>query len=1491
MDIELSQLHSCLDALEEQEATLLTWGDSDGFFSEQEVLSILGKILPEHDSEIVKIELLEHAMLFEVPHLPGLRVYRTRMGEAVHLYRNLRQWFPRQPLEQSRSLVSDYRYVRRPRTYPKRELKPQSLLEKWRADLRLGEVALQAMTCLLNPIESYRLSGFQARATTRICKAWQHHSVPANNAFAATGTIVCAGTGSGKTLSFYLPALSMLAADVCAQPGHRVRVLAIYPRKELLKDQFMESWLQCRKLDTLLQAEAGRKLRIGAFFGDTPYSLKYALQNLQQRNESRLSFDLLRCNTENCSGAMVWSRQSMEGEKEELACTVCGHKIGSDEVALTRQSQTNKPVDILFTTTEMLNQHLGNNLQNQLFGVGSHVLGPILVLLDEVHTYGGNTGAQTAFLLRRWMQRSRCRPHFAGLSATLVDAEAFFAQLIGADQARVELIEARSDEIEDRCAEYLLALRGDPVSETALLSTTIQATMLTRRILDPLQRGRSQETWGAKAFVFTDDLDVTNRLYHQLSDAEGWKTSYRGLQPNGCPLAHLRIADLDQRKIDLGQNWRVVQDIGHSLSPDDRSRVARTSSQDAGVDPRADTIVATSSLEVGFNDPLVGAVIQHKAPRDVSSYLQRKGRAGRPMDMRPLMLVVLSEFGRDRVAFQRYEDLISPEIKRQPLPLHNSHIHKMQAAMATLDWLSAKLGDNLSIWTILNGPQRYQSACMKLGTLLADLLTPCDTQQQYFTYLDWAMGRLGDRANERILWAPPRSVMLEFLPTLHRLVTTQWREQGELWKAISPNRSPLPQFIPDALFSTLNLPALAIALQRGRNLEETQWESLNFYQGLREFAPGRISKRFAVSSDWIADWLIPIDFQPVPDSVMRIPFNVNEAFGERMIVEGEVEIEDGEFLKILSPTEIYTRHLSKDMRLTEKSNAFLQWHVAFSDFNEGVLVHEPPKGNWQGCLLDTTFYTHGQLTPLEVNRYATGALASLRFEGGAVSHLHFEWQQGSEPVGIGNRQWVDGTRFRFKISNDRLVGLKHDPEMLKALRPVYFRHCVSQLEHFENDPFTANWVAECFLAALANEIASKTIMKDTDSAENIRNCLRILRTEEGRQKLLTVPLSLFQPDEQQALGEKGLHERLRHLLADQELLKQIESCEDTLWVTPNKDTGFDKWLRMIMANTLTAAAQQMICVLLPDVDERAVLADAVWKDDVLEVWITETEGGGSGVISRLSQAYFEDPVYLLNILVRCLQPSEYEQIDFDLFSMLEMLEQDEHLRSALEDVRSAGDHQARRKATSRLQRKLQEAGFAISHSFKSVLFSRVIRLGSNQETDTFLLNLLRKWSELEHKSGLEWGLNVASHTLAKKSYLKEDTPPDQVFDRFCRYQSLLWPRGYEVRQAELAFYSPFHSGPTLTERLLGSTLFHDHTPQIIYRHETWLDEIHDAIIRVGRVELVIERKRIGKISGVITRLQTESVEYSGLFFYPRIRGVRRLKGQVLLRIELAEIQQ
>lgn len=1483
MTINLEQLHACLDRLEEQETSLLVWGDTGGFFSEDEVFTILEGVLPDHDPYDVLIELSKHAMLIEVPHPEGItNVYRTRMGEAAHLYRNLRQWFLKQPIDRSRTLVSDFRFLRRPRSYPKRNQAPAQLLPQWlqMSGLQAPEHLKVAIESLLdsarNPLD---LAGFQTRATSRILQAFSTHR---NGQFHASGTIVCAGTGSGKTLSFYLPGLAALAADLLGNHTPRVRILAIYPRNELLKDQFMEAWTQCRKLDGLMQAGIGRKIRIGALYGDTPTEWQWAGVDFKTKKPS-LAFDLLRCSSSSCGGKMEW-RANLKGVK----CNRCGHCVADDEVALTRRCQADFPPDILFTTTEMLNRRLGDFSCNHLFGVGPQA-GPTLVLLDEVHTYGGSSGAQTAYLLRRWMKRAQCRPHFVGLSATLTDAARFFADLVGARQEHVELVEPLPDEMIDQGAEYLMVLRGDPVSQTALLSTTIQASMLTRRILDA-RKGCSKGTWGSKTFVFTDDLDANNRLYHQLADAEGWRTNKWGLKPHHPTLASLRGPKNEQgvdeqeavhplERVRLGQDWRVGTDIGHLLSDDDRAVVGRTSSQDVGVDADAEIVVATASLEVGFNDPAVGAVLQHKAPRDVASYLQRKGRAGRSRTMRPWMLVVLSEFGRDRVAFQRYEELLSPEIKRQGLPLHNSHIQKMQAAMALLDWLSEQIGSG-AVWTILRKPQANKSGCKRLLVLVDQLLQPGSLQDEFTAYLKDAL-HVDNDALHRILWAPPRSVMLELLPALQRKLVTEWSANGQLWVDLAKGSSPLPEFIPEALFAELSLPSLFIALVRGVDAS-VEWTDLPIFQALREFAPGRISKRYAIDSNLDADWLIPESFVPEPGGDQQSEFEVCEAFGEQLRDEGLVGSSAAHPLTVLRPSVVYTRRLETKLNLTEKSNARLVWQAEFR-VPSLTEVHEPPVGSWGRHLTDVTFCLHQQMTPLEVVRFSTAANASLRFTNGENTRVRFDWQRSGEPVAIGARQWVDGMRLRFQISDQVIGDMLASPQVLRGLRPLFFRHLVDQQDILCGDPFKANWIAECYLAALAGELFD---IDPTDD-QPLTSALTRLHTTAGIERLRKIPQSLFQPDEQlDSVQEQKLQADLRELLARDDLLICLQECARALWVDVDLLPELPLWSRTLLANTLAAAAQRTMCVLLPDVDERAVLADAVWLEECLEIWLSESEAGGNGIISRLEQAYFEDPLRVLNTLARSLQPSDYEQIDFDLYQLLGLVVPGGSLADALASVRGAGDLRHRREANAELHRLLLSEGFALSHSFLSVLYSRALRPGSNDSTDAALFELLSAWRALEADSGLEWALNIAAHALASKDLGKQATAVE-VFQGLCRNQGLLWPRGNAIRQSEMSYYNPFQNGVASTERLLGSFLFAEQEP-LVQLSSGYLAELHGVLCRAGRADLLLPRTQITNISQLIAEIQLQPVDHLGLWLYPRIGAMARLQDGVVLRIELAE---
>ena len=227
-----------LDELERKEVRSLTWGYTDGSFSSTQVLNLASKVLKDDkdsgSAEDLVEDLIEKKLIFE---FEG-RI-RTRFAETLRLLVRLRQLFPGRPWPGAPRLVSDFRVDLRRRRYPQRDRDAVRIAQDHPVVLATSPMR-RRLWAALTAESKLTLAGFQERAIVRILSPGQE-----------AGTIVTAGTGSGKTMAFYLPALLAIADQVRAD-DFWTKTLAVYPRNELLKDQFAEAYQQCRKLDHIL---------------------------------------------------------------------------------------------------------------------------------------------------------------------------------------------------------------------------------------------------------------------------------------------------------------------------------------------------------------------------------------------------------------------------------------------------------------------------------------------------------------------------------------------------------------------------------------------------------------------------------------------------------------------------------------------------------------------------------------------------------------------------------------------------------------------------------------------------------------------------------------------------------------------------------------------------------------------------------------------------------------------------------------------------------------------------------------------------------------------------------------------------------------------------------------------------------------------------------------------------------------------------------------
>jgi hypothetical protein len=1507
-----------LGRIERQEAALLSWGLVDGALAENELSQLADDFLSENDDDnefsspyLLLEAMVSRGLLFRWDEGGSYR-YRSRMAETLRLLARLRQMFPRHMRRPgdwalSPTLVADFRFVLRPREYPNRNLPAAACVDRWIAEgIRLSPLQRSALSAMLglgnNPNP---LAGFQDRAAVRILS-----EVGTGR---ATGTMICAGTGSGKTLAFYTPALTHLVGTVERDPAHFVRAIALYPRNALLMDQFTEVFRQTKRLKPVLAAAGRRPICVAAYFGPTPRRATEVenpgKREWAQHTEGRVC-PFLVCPERDCGGAMIWRNDDRAQNRERLVCESCSVSIEAEDIILTRDRMLRTPPDVIFTTTEMMNQRITDSRSYHLFGIGTPInRKPSLVLLDEAHTYRGVSGAQAAYLLRRWRYFSHAKCHYAGLSATLMEAASFFAQLSGLVADDVEEISPETAEMIKEGMEYMVALRGDPVSGASLLSTTIQTAMLLRRVLDLNSSQPSAGIFGRKVFLFTDDLDVKNRMYFTLLDAEG-QDAYGRPDPAkaGGSLANLRATTWpeDDRRFAFGQSWRLAEDIGHALRPQNYIRLGRVSSQDEGVDIEAEVIVATASLEVGFNDPAVGAVLQHKAPRDPAAFLQRKGRAGRQREMRPWTAIVLSDFGRDRLAYQAYDLLFDPELRPGDLPLGNRHVLKMQAAGATMDWMANQLrSQGGHVWRDASSPtgsgtEAWRAAKLARQNAAAAIIERVlQGNDDLDSLSDWLRRALGLRTAAEVqplLWESPRALMTEVLPTWLRRLRTQWQRGAEVGQEYHLGNHPLPEFVPGTLFNELNLPEVMIMASPRPGRPEDEYP-MAISAALREFAPGRISRRFGITHGMSRHWL-PVDL--AANGVQTIDINSFCAESERDDLGLMTVPATGQSVRVIRPFVMHVRSDAPRDRVKDSSNAFLDWQSRFfppDDPTAGMRFDLPVASPLSEVVDEIRFFTHRHYQPITVWRFAAGAHATINSSGGATLDLasRFVLRAGdqTESAALGFCFEVDGIRIRLRIpSNWKLGGDSQFSGKLPALRVARFRWRLlneprfdGQLNHFER-----NWLGEIAVSAI-----SAIAVRDQ---WDLPAAWAAIRTGSSNLNLSTVLDVMFQTlpteeDDPTARVEQARLQELRLMISNAALLAILDDLVPVLWNAP--DPSWELWLRERYSATFAAAFREAVQQSCPEVDAGDLLIDLQTDaNDFTYVWVTEDAPGGGGIIERLFPTLAEAPRRFQDLVHAALEESDYEITDSELQRILRLAANEPSLAQMMRVIRDAPSLAELTTQFQAFRATLNERGIRTTHGVLAGLAARVLRPGSNDQTDRIALGLADRWTREESRLGLEIDqrplVYAMSHSDELDSALNNGTLPigpdqDRRIWRFNALSSIAWARGSHARNQGLGLWSPYSSSP-LPERWLLLDLLGAREPSVQFGAPDWRRQCENLLIENGRVAVVADRGDLAALRPALVGLLVNALDLGSLLVYPRLRGIERTATGLAVLLEL-----
>lgn len=840
-----------LNRLEDMEAARINFGVFDSWTSTVELSRKAGVDSNATVRSLSRLEGAGHVMLAE-----DARV-RSRVAEIARELRHVKQRFRSDDADRRPFLVRSLKVELRDRRKPRRELPLAEVLDRAAAEGTPAQAkALFGVAEALGRMwgGEAALAAFQQRGLHSILAAWRGDGTPS--------IAVAADTGSGKTEAAALPLITGALADRM-EGVNGVRAVLAYPRIRLAANQ-------AQRLAGYLAACAGVEglplLTLGLQVKDVPDDFaamhaRYA-ENWPQAGPNAFSFPFFGCPS--CGAPLTLRPGEGEEGADSLVCSRGDWRFAG-WIGSKAQLQARPPA-LFLPTADSLHQWMHDYRYGRLFGDDPDFAPPRALLADEIHLYTHIHGAQVGLALRRLVARAELnardsRPMVAiGMSATIGDPAEAWGRLIGREAVSVIRPEPGETDDNPRGREYFYFVQPEVESRGADIAgaaTTIQSLMCIAHGM----RRRTGAEGGYRSLVFFDSIDKMRRLHGAYTDAEEGRelASYRitafGDDAQGSPQTECCREPVGCDRFRDGECWwfaandsRQCGALGRRV-PGSPLRVAKspiysgTSSDAEALVKGADIVFATSSLEVGYDDPDIALVYQHYAPQNLASFIQRKGRGGRGLEDRPITAVTLSIYSpRDSWWFRRPHEMLDPGGFDLPLNPDNAFVRRGQALSALLDGIARHAFPAEPRLDPTGEPTR--DAVEAGGALVEKLLGPGI----------WAEFGVADAS---AFWKSARAARLG----------GRTRYLGELRRDLS--------WAPDLLFDTINLPALRVL---GPDVSGGDREDVSL--AFPTLAPGNATRRYSASDvhwraprDGKAPWFAAADYE----GAQRLPLAGDEA--------------------------------------------------------------------------------------------------------------------------------------------------------------------------------------------------------------------------------------------------------------------------------------------------------------------------------------------------------------------------------------------------------------------------------------------------------------------------------------------------------------------------------------------------------------------------------------------------------------------------------------
>ncbi len=516
-----------------------------------------------------------------------------------------------------------------------------------------------------NPNEEDRIWGFSR---------FQFKAIEALIRGGKKAYILIAPTAGGKTYAFLIPALVKILKNKLQGEDRNVKVILIYPRKALERDQLNKILKIIHRINHYLKYKKGLNvmLTVGIDDGETPWGDKIT---------SQTPFRGVECPS--CNGTLEYFVSNVS---RTVRCRACG-VIYNWIYSYREKIWADKP-DILITNVWTLDFRLPSKTIEHDYAV---YRGASMIILDEAHVYQSLLGGNIRYLLKRLKLATGGEPVIVLSSATISKPKEFGEDILDMEpNVEFEIIKVEREGAKKKVIYLIMALHPQRswetfVYELALLLAVVSKYRRLQSVIfidnvRELYRIHSQMLRVATSYYREPKDHFDPGIVNDPNDPYNYRVYIRGgdtFDPNRTPE-------------ELFNYVRI-----HHSGVQDREEIEQNFASG-----RLGVLLSTSTLELGVDYPNVSIVANVGIPFMLESIPQRVGRAGRnPIKTlnTVLAVIILRNTPMELYYMYRPEDLIEG-FRRKAIPIawKNIAVKKYHSLFMVLDEM-ARDGKNTYI--------------------------------------------------------------------------------------------------------------------------------------------------------------------------------------------------------------------------------------------------------------------------------------------------------------------------------------------------------------------------------------------------------------------------------------------------------------------------------------------------------------------------------------------------------------------------------------------------------------------------------------------------------------------------------------------------------------------------------------------------------------------------------------------------------------------------